>query len=127
MCQVLLEPSRAELLKRLQVRAKTEGHFMPASLLESQLATLEPEGKNIVVMQGTLLLPVKARQSVMPAPLTVLHLLGCSWCVRLQSWRKQCFNIAPPSDVCTSWSGDADAEEMLASFLGYCNVSPKPL
>ena len=51
--QVLLQPSRAELLKRLQERAKIGRHFMPASLLESQLATLEPEGKNIIAIQGT--------------------------------------------------------------------------
>ena len=51
--QVLLQPSRAELLKRLQERIKIGGHFMPASLLESQLATLEPEGKNIIAIQGT--------------------------------------------------------------------------
>lgn len=39
---VLLENSRQRLLERLQARA---GHFMPAGLLDSQLATLErPEG-----------------------------------------------------------------------------------
>ena len=52
MCQVLLQPSRSELLRRLQERIKIGGHFMPASLLESQLATLEPEGKNIIAIQG---------------------------------------------------------------------------
>ena len=127
MCQVLLQPSPAELLKRLQARAKTGGHFMPASMLESQLATLEPEGKNIIVIQGTTLLPLKARQSVMPAPLNARHLLNCSWRVRLRRWCKHCCNTVPPSDVCTPWSGDADAEEMLASFLSYCHASPKPL
>ncbi|MCB1281625.1 MAG: gluconokinase [Salinibacterium sp.] len=38
---VLLEGSRELLEKRL---AEREGHFMPASLLDSQLATLEPLG-----------------------------------------------------------------------------------
>jgi gluconokinase len=38
---VLLDVSRAELLDRLAARTD---HFMPASLLESQLATLEPLG-----------------------------------------------------------------------------------
>ena len=33
MCQVLLQPSRSELLRRLQERIKIGGHFMPASLL----------------------------------------------------------------------------------------------
>ena len=51
--QVLLQPSQAELLKRLKERTRIGGHFMPASLLESQLATLEPEGKNIIAIQGT--------------------------------------------------------------------------
>jgi len=36
---ILLENSRAQLLARLSDRG---GHFMPASLLDSQLATLEP-------------------------------------------------------------------------------------
>lgn len=36
---VFLRGTRAELERRLQRR---EGHFMPASLLDSQLATLEP-------------------------------------------------------------------------------------
>ncbi|CAK0785515.1 hypothetical protein CVIRNUC_008725 [Coccomyxa viridis] len=49
---VLLQPSQAELLKRLKERTRIGGHFMPASLLESQLATLEPEGKNIIAIQG---------------------------------------------------------------------------
>ncbi len=38
---VLLDPSRAVLARRLAAR---HGHFMPASLLDSQLATLEPPG-----------------------------------------------------------------------------------
>ncbi|MDY0830059.1 gluconokinase [Microbacterium sp. BG28] len=38
---VLLVPSDDELARRLAAR---EGHFMPASLLRSQLATLEPLG-----------------------------------------------------------------------------------
>ncbi len=40
---VLLEPSDDELTRRLAAR---EGHFMPASLLRSQLATLEPLGRD---------------------------------------------------------------------------------
>jgi len=38
---VLLEASRETLARRLAGR---RGHFMPASLLDSQLATLEPPG-----------------------------------------------------------------------------------
>lgn len=38
-CFAWLKVSRAELERRLQQR---HGHFMPASLLDSQLATLEP-------------------------------------------------------------------------------------
>ncbi len=53
--QVLLQPSREELLRRLQARTKVGGHFMPASLLDSQLATLEPHGQNVVALQGQLL------------------------------------------------------------------------
>lgn len=40
---VLLEPSDDELARRLATR---EGHFMPASLLGSQLATLERLGRD---------------------------------------------------------------------------------
>ena len=40
---VLLAPSNDELVRRLAAR---EGHFMPASLLRSQLATLEPLGRD---------------------------------------------------------------------------------
>ncbi|CAL5224364.1 g7038 [Coccomyxa viridis] len=49
---VLLQPSREELLRRLQARTKVGGHFMPASLLDSQLATLEPQGRNLIALQG---------------------------------------------------------------------------
>jgi gluconokinase len=38
---VLLDASRDELLRRLDHRS---GHYMPASLLDSQLATLERPG-----------------------------------------------------------------------------------
>lgn len=38
---VLLDVSRPELERRMHAR---QGHFMPASLLDSQLATLEPLG-----------------------------------------------------------------------------------
>lgn len=40
-CFLHLEGSRETLSERM---AKRSGHFMPASLLESQLATLEPPG-----------------------------------------------------------------------------------
>lgn len=38
---VLLQPSRDVLAKRVQARAAEGTHFMPASLLESQLALME--------------------------------------------------------------------------------------
>ena len=39
--QILLQPSQHELEQRLQQRAAAHTHFMPASLLQSQLALLE--------------------------------------------------------------------------------------
>ncbi|KAK9797081.1 hypothetical protein WJX73_005081 [Symbiochloris irregularis] len=39
---VLLKPSREELERRIRSREALGGHFMPASLLDSQLAALEP-------------------------------------------------------------------------------------
>ena len=39
--QVLLQPNREALAKRVQERAASGSHFMPASLLESQLALVE--------------------------------------------------------------------------------------
>ena len=39
--QVLLQPSREMLAQRLEVRAAAGTHFMPASLLDSQLALME--------------------------------------------------------------------------------------
>ena len=39
--QILLQPSQQELEQRLQQRAAAHTHFMPASLLQSQLALLE--------------------------------------------------------------------------------------
>lgn len=39
--QVLLNPPKSVLLARLQARAAEGQHFMPASLLESQLAQME--------------------------------------------------------------------------------------
>ncbi|HLG88109.1 MAG TPA: gluconokinase [Alphaproteobacteria bacterium] len=50
---VFLEAERKELAKRL---AQRRGHYMPASLLDSQLATLEPPGEDeqaIVVRCGS--------------------------------------------------------------------------
>lgn len=38
--QVLLHPPRAELLSRLELRAAQGRHFMPPSLLDSQLKQL---------------------------------------------------------------------------------------
>lgn len=39
--QILLQPSREELERRLTERSLKGGHFMPSSLLESQLSALE--------------------------------------------------------------------------------------
>lgn len=39
--QVLLQPSREVLAKRVAARAAEGTHFMPASLLDSQLALME--------------------------------------------------------------------------------------
>lgn len=39
--QVLLQPNKEVLAKRVQERAALGLHFMPASLLESQLALVE--------------------------------------------------------------------------------------
>lgn len=39
--QVLLQPNKEVLTKRVQERAALGSHFMPASLLESQLALVE--------------------------------------------------------------------------------------
>jgi gluconate kinase len=50
--QVLLKLSRDALLLRLQARAAQSAHFMPATLLDSQLATLQPGGANMLVVQG---------------------------------------------------------------------------
>jgi gluconokinase len=51
---VLLDASRETLARRLAGR---RGHFMPASLLDSQLATLEPPGPSekaiVVSAEGT--------------------------------------------------------------------------
>lgn len=49
---ILPETSREELVERMNNRP---GHYMPASLLDSQLATLEPPqaGEPILVLDGT--------------------------------------------------------------------------
>lgn len=39
--QVLLQPPKEELVRRLHARAQHGTHFMPPSLLDSQLAALE--------------------------------------------------------------------------------------
>ena len=41
--QIALQPSREELRRRLQVRTTGGAHFMPASLLDSQLADQESD------------------------------------------------------------------------------------
>ena len=41
--QVLLKPSLEDLQQRVAARAAKGGHFMPASLLQSQLDALEPD------------------------------------------------------------------------------------
>ena len=41
---ILLQTPRAELEERIRIRQEQEGHFMPATLLDSQLDTLEPLG-----------------------------------------------------------------------------------
>lgn len=53
---VLPQVPRAELHRRMGARP---GHFMPPSLLDSQLAALEPPqaGERIVLLDGTLPLP----------------------------------------------------------------------
>jgi len=49
---VWLDPPRAELEERM---AHREGHYMPAALLASQIATLEPprEGEDVLRLDGT--------------------------------------------------------------------------
>lgn len=51
--QILLEPSKEELLKRVAARAAEGGHFMPASLLDSQLAALEPDASALIFRKLT--------------------------------------------------------------------------
>lgn len=57
----LLDVPRHVLEKRLATR---EGHYMPASLLDSQLATLESPapGELVTVLDGELSIPVLAQQ-----------------------------------------------------------------
>ncbi len=52
--QVLLKLSREKLLRRLEARQALGAHFMPATLLDSQLATLEEGGKGMVIVSGGL-------------------------------------------------------------------------
>ena len=50
--QALLVPSHTELARRVAARTLAGLHFMPAALLESQLAILETEGPGVLVMEG---------------------------------------------------------------------------
>jgi gluconokinase len=54
---LFLEASRETLAARL---ANRKGHFMPASLLDSQLATLEPPGPNEPVIRISVEPPIDA-------------------------------------------------------------------
>ncbi|BDA46990.1 Gluconokinase [Coccomyxa sp. Obi] len=49
---VLLKLSREKLMERLEARQALGAHFMPAALLDSQLATLEEGGRDMVVVSG---------------------------------------------------------------------------
>jgi len=48
---VLLRLEPAEIRRRMELRQQREGHFMPASLLDSQLATLEP-GEDFLIVDN---------------------------------------------------------------------------
>lgn len=50
--QVLLKLSREALLLRLEARLKLATHFMPAVLLDSQLAALQEGGPNMITVNG---------------------------------------------------------------------------
>ncbi len=52
--QVLLKLSREKLLRRLEARQALGVHFMPAALLDSQLATLEEGGRGMIIVSGAL-------------------------------------------------------------------------
>lgn len=49
---VLLKLSREKLLTRMEVRQALGTHFMPAALLDSQLATLEEGGRGMMIVSG---------------------------------------------------------------------------
>ena len=55
---MLLLPSRSELARRVAVRALVGTHFMPADLLESQLAILDTRGPDVNVIEGNTRLPL---------------------------------------------------------------------
>lgn len=67
---VFLHGSRALLEKRMGER---DGHFMPASLLESQLATLESPGAEEGVVAVDVSLPVEAVTSAALRALTAMR------------------------------------------------------
>ena len=50
--QVLLRVSREKLLQRLQARQALGAHFMPAALLDTQLAILEDSGVGMTAVSG---------------------------------------------------------------------------
>lgn len=52
MLQVLLNPSKAELLQRVQQRAALGKHFMPPSLLEDQLKQLSYDASELLMCFG---------------------------------------------------------------------------
>ena len=66
---VLLEADPAALRARLQAR---HGHFFPATLLESQLAALEPAGPGEPVVT----VPATADPAAVTAD--IMHRLGCA-------------------------------------------------
>lgn len=51
--KVLLQPDKEELQRRTKAREAQGGHFMPSSLLESQLAALEPDSSAMVYRECT--------------------------------------------------------------------------
>lgn len=50
---ILLEPTREELLERLLRRVEIGTHFMPVSLLDTQLETLQYEGSELWMRFGS--------------------------------------------------------------------------
>jgi len=65
---ILLETPRGELEARIRIRQEQDGHFMPASLLDSQLGTLESLGPtergSTIANQGSLTAVIEAAAKV---------------------------------------------------------------